>query len=56
MFITFSDVELLAHLKHGINRVVIFDIDLHHGVSTLSSRLPVLSYFLTLIILFYYYS
>ena len=22
---------LSAHLKHGINRVVILDIDLHHG-------------------------
>jgi histone deacetylase HOS3 len=22
-----------AHLKHGVNRVVILDIDLHHGVS-----------------------
>ncbi|TFK64492.1 Arginase/deacetylase [Pluteus cervinus] len=25
-----------AHLKHGINRVVIFDIDLHHGNGTQS--------------------
>jgi hypothetical protein len=22
---------LVAHLRHGIKRIVIFDIDLHHG-------------------------
>lgn len=27
------DLELLAHIKHGIKRVVIFDIDLHHGAN-----------------------
>jgi histone deacetylase HOS3 len=25
---------LTAHLKHGLNRVVVFDIDLHHGNGT----------------------
>jgi acetoin utilization deacetylase AcuC-like enzyme len=25
--------RLVAHLKHGIKRIVIFDIDLHHGWS-----------------------
>ncbi|KAF9816382.1 hypothetical protein IEO21_04135 [Rhodonia placenta] len=28
--------KLLAHLQHGINRVVVFDIDLHHGNGTQS--------------------
>lgn len=24
-------IPLAAHLQHGVNRVVVFDIDLHHG-------------------------
>ena len=24
--------RLIAHLQHGIKRIVIFDIDLHHGL------------------------
>ena len=31
---TASDLYHLAHLEHGIDRVVIFDIDLHHGNGT----------------------
>jgi histone deacetylase HOS3 len=27
---------MIAHLKHKINRVVVFDIDLHHGNGTQS--------------------
>ena len=26
--------RLIAHLQHGIKRIVIFDIDLHHGQSS----------------------
>ena len=26
--------KFTAHLKHGINRIVILDIDLHHGINT----------------------
>lgn len=32
MLIEFTQL-LQAHLKHGINRIAIFDIDLHHGKS-----------------------
>ena len=30
-FVVDNDRGGAAHLQHGINRVVIFDIDLHHG-------------------------
>ena len=35
IFLIFLEGEindiLVAHLRHGIKRIVIFDIDLHHG-------------------------
>lgn len=31
----------VAHLKHNVNRVVILDIDLHHGKSLNSVELEV---------------
>jgi histone deacetylase HOS3 len=40
-FLTEINDRLIAHLQHGIKRIVIFDIDLHHGLS------PNLVFFLT---------
>lgn len=34
---------LLAHLKHGVNRVIILDIDLHHGTPLFGAYLITLA-------------